>query len=76
MEAAFSLLKLGLLNVPDVGTINVKQARAFLWNAAWLQEHMNEKWREEKLFSEDFPKAPRIQHFALAIIGPGGTESC
>ena len=72
MEAAFSLLKLGLLNVPDVGTINVKQARAFLWNAAWLQEHMNEKWREEGVFLEDCPKAPRIQQFALAIVGPGG----
>ena len=26
MEAAFSLLETGLLNIPDVGTINVKQA--------------------------------------------------
>ena len=41
-EAAFYLLQQGFLNIPDVGTINVKQARAFLWNAAWLQEYMNE----------------------------------
>ena len=38
MEAAFFLLQQGLLDVPDVGGVNVKQARAFLWNAAWLQE--------------------------------------
>ena len=39
MSAAFFLLEQGLLNIPDVCTVNVKQARAFLWNAAWLQEH-------------------------------------
>ena len=36
MAAAFYLLEAGLLHVPDIGSINVKQARAFLWNAAWL----------------------------------------
>ena len=41
MEAAFYLIKDGILNTPDFGVVNVKQARAFPWNAARLQEHMN-----------------------------------
>ncbi len=40
MEAAFFLLQQGLLDIPDTGHINVKQASAFLWNAAWLQDHI------------------------------------
>ena len=47
MEAAFFLLQKGLLNVPDLGCINVKQARAFLLNFAWLQEYMNKIWEED-----------------------------
>lgn len=31
MEAAFSLSNPGLLNISDGGSVNVKQARAFLW---------------------------------------------
>ena len=74
MEAAFALSQQGLLNIPDVGVINVKQARAFLWNAAWLQEYMCSKWREyATLIDDDSEGAPRLQHFALAIVGPGGT---
>ena len=34
MEAAFYLLLEGVLNIQDIGEVNVKQARAFLWNAA------------------------------------------
>jgi alpha-acetolactate decarboxylase len=37
METAIFLLGEGLLNIPDVGTVNIKQAFAFLWTAAWLQ---------------------------------------
>ena len=73
MEAAFALLQQGLLNIPDVGVINVKQARAFLWNAAWLQEYMCSKWREDETLLDDSEGEPRLQHFALAIVGPGGT---
>ena len=47
MEAAFYLIKEGVWNIPDMGRVNVKQARALLWNAAWLQEHMNSIWRDE-----------------------------
>ena len=66
----------GLLNVPDVGCINVKQARALLWNAVWLQEFMNERWKDEACFlSLDRPqeRSNLAQRFRLAIIGPGGT---
>ena len=73
MEAAFFLLQQGLLNIPDVGTINVKQARAFLWNAAWLQEYMSAEWRAKGLL-QGCPEKPRqFERFCLAIIGPGGT---
>ena len=49
MEAAFYLLLQGLLDIPGVGGINVKQARAFLWNAAWLQEFMNKRWNTDEV---------------------------
>ena len=74
LEGAFFLIASGVLNIPDTGNVNVKQARAFLWNAIWLQEHMNVKWHLE----EDRPSKSRkgkvaFDDFALAIIGPGGT---
>ena len=75
MEAAFFLLREGLLNIPDVGTINVKQARAFLWNAAWLQEHMTTQWKQEgELRREGVADSKqKFDNFCLAIMGPGGT---
>ena len=75
MEAAYYLIHAGLLNIPDVGTVNVKQARAFLWNAAWLQEHMNAKWRQEGKLQPSQTESPpvKLQSFCLAIVGPGGT---
>jgi hypothetical protein len=77
VEAAFFLLQEGLLNIPDLGVINVKQARAFLWNAAWLQEYMNQRWRQEAELApgtvvED-GRAELFKCFQLVIIGPGGT---
>lgn len=42
MEAAFFLLSKGLLDVPDLKKVNVKQSRAFLFNAVWLQEYMHQ----------------------------------
>ena len=75
MEAAFFLLQQDLLRIPDMppGTVNVKQARAFLWNAAWLQEYMNEKWREEAPLAASAQQKARFSNFCLAIVGPGGT---
>ena len=75
MEAAFFLLQQGLLNIPDVGTINVKQARAFLWNAAWLQEHMNDVWNADTPVPMVTVRKNKLDAacFSLAIVGPGGT---
>ena len=73
MEAAFYLLEQGLLNIQDVGSINVKQARAFLWNAAWLQDHMSFEWRANGALLSAAMHPRRFEQFSLAIIGPGGT---
>ena len=73
MEAAFFLLREGLLNIPDVGTVNVKQARAFLWHAAWLQEHMNRHWRAESPLHLDAGEKVKFENFCVAIMGPSGT---
>ncbi len=78
MEAAFYLLLQGLLDIPGVGSINVKQARAFLWNAAWLQEFMNKLWNtdEVSMAGVRVPLSRTQTAFAtlcLAIVGPGGT---
>ena len=75
MEAAFSLLMEGkLLHVQDLGRINVKQARAFLWNAVWLQEHKSLQWRSEGHIQSDLPGdgQSRLTDFGLALMGPGG----
>ena len=75
MEGAFLLIREGYLNIPDVGTVNVKQARAFLWNAAWLQEFMNAKWQAEERTGQSamLDEPPKFADFQLAIVGPGGT---
>ena len=76
MEAALHLLTEGLLNVPDVGCINVKQARAFLWNAAWLQEFGNKR-REGECAAAEYrqvqqtSKSIEVDSFHLAIIDWG-----
>ncbi len=44
MEAAFFLLTAGVLNIPATGKVNVKQARALLHIAVWLQATMSSEW--------------------------------
>ena len=75
MEAAFFLINEGLLDIPDVQETNVKQAHAFLWNAAWLQTFMSARWREEgRITSDDrHPMSASMKDFNLLIMGPGGT---
>ena len=76
LKAAFYLLQEGLLNIPDIGVVNVKQARAFLWNAVWLQEHMNKVWEADHAFdvrTTQQKSASRFSTLHLAIVGPGGT---
>ncbi len=55
--------------------MNVKQARAFLWNAAWLQQHMIEVWITEDALPADAatPLSLKFEQYCLAIMGPGGT---
>ena len=75
MEAAFHLLEEKILDIPGIGITNVKQARALLWNAAWLQEHMTERWKEEGQLqlSKQEDRPGLFKDFCLAIMGPGGT---
>ena len=44
-----------------------------MWNAAWLQEHMRSQWRENNTLLDDTGEPLRLQQFALAIVGAGGT---
>ena len=44
-----------------------------MWNAAWLQEHMRSHWRENNTLLDDTGEPLRLQQFALAIVGAGGT---
>ena len=70
VEAALYLLDHGILNIPDVGIINVKQAHALLWNALWLQDLKNLEWfpNDEALNADSL-----VHNFQLALLGPGGT---
>ena len=67
------MLKEKLLNIPDVDLINVKQARAFLWNAAWLQEHMNGQWNLDVSEAQRAETKSFFDQYVLAIVGAGGT---
>ena len=69
VEAAIFLITEGLFNIPDVGTLNVKQCRAFLLNAVWLQEHMNNQWELESAS----PLSGQFDEFVFAMVGPGGS---
>ena len=75
LEAAVFLLQKGVVDVPAVGGVNVKQARTLLWWAAWLQYHMHTRWYDEGILPEGPPGGScRLFHdFQLALIGPGGT---
>ena len=75
MEAAFHLINSGLFKIPDVGIDNVKQCRAFLCYARWLQQRMIVKWYEEgKLHGDTVPESDRhVLPFQMALIGAGGT---
>lgn len=74
VRAACYLLTAGLLSIPDVGSVNVKQARALLWVACWLQYHMNGVWHEEGVLEwrPAQPEEALFEEFQLAIIGAGG----
>ena len=54
LEAAFYILTHGVLNISSVRSINVKQGRALLHVARWLQEKMSGTWVKDGLL---LPKA-------------------
>ena len=70
------MVQQGLLSIPDVGDINVKQGRAFLWNALWLQKHMNKLWEQDTVFQAPTRLEKLSMDFTnyhLVIVGPSGT---
>ena len=74
MQAAIYLIQeAGLFNIPDTGTVNVKQARAFLHIAAWLQAHMMVEWILRGELSSKEAVDSDFLDFNLVLIGPGGT---
>ncbi|CAK0873829.1 unnamed protein product [Prorocentrum cordatum] len=74
VEAALFLLSQKVLDIPDVGGINVKQARALLWNALWLQDVMNREWSlDDPSGSQCSSSSSLADGFRLALTGPGGT---
>lgn len=70
VKAALYLIDSGVLHIPILNIINVKQARAFLWNALWLQDVMNREWG---LAKADEDAQSLANGFQLALMGPGGT---
>ena len=75
MEAAFHLIERRLFHIPDVGTINVKAARAFLFMASWLQSRMLQIWYEKDQLPADVVSEAEkhVEEFCFILIGPGGT---
>ena len=74
MEVAFYLVARGLFRIPDVGILNQKQAKAFLYICSWLQRYMIDRWVD----SGEMPPAARTEpdaspDFELVLLGPGGT---
>ena len=80
------LIRHDLFTIPDTRIVNVKQARALLSIAAWLQTRMVDQWidagempSQDRCppgsncpFAEPF-RPENQQEFVLVLIGPGGT---
>ena len=76
IKAAIHLIQHGLLHVPDTKTLNVKQGRALLYIACWLQGRMTAYWVDEGQLPKAILAEPEMQlwsDFAMVLIGPGGT---
>ncbi|CAK0855377.1 unnamed protein product [Prorocentrum cordatum] len=74
VDACLHLLHNGVLDVVDMERVNVKQARALLWNAAWLQDVMNRRWGFDEPTGPTATGRPSLADgFQLALMGPGGT---
>ena len=70
-DAAAFLLRQGLLNVKDTPHVNIKQARALLHFAHWLQQHLSRRWSQEQLVPEVLETKPLHTFFHALIGGPG-----
>jgi len=72
IEAALYLMQSGLLNVKGTRQLNIKQCRAVLHWAWWLQQKMSQKWLDEEVVGN----APfRIAPFVLCHVLTGGAGS-
>ena len=77
MEAAFFLIEAGVLNVPLTGKANVKQSRALLHIAAWLQTFMSQSWTENGNLcphpATESAQWQKLLRLMMALMGPAGT---
>ena len=80
------LIRHGLFTIPETRIVNVKQARALLSIAAWLQTRMVDQWidggempsQDRCPLASNCPSAEPFRpdnpkEFVLVLIGPGGT---
>ena len=75
LEAAAFLLQQGLLSIRQLKRTNVKQGRALMIWAVWLQRCKSLEWiAEGKLSRDTLPVEPRqLQKQVLILIGGAGT---
>eukprot|EP00973_Karenia_brevis_P025791 3559969-Karenia_brevis.AAC.1 len=77
LEAAVFLLQRGLLGVRDLGHTNVKQGRALLIWAAWLQHKKSLEWVADpkvKLPREGLVQVPKwLEQLIMIFVGGAGT---
>ena len=75
LEAAVFLLQHNLLSVQRLGRTNVKQGRALLIWAAWLQHRKSLEWiAENKLDRCGLVPAPKaLRQLELILVGGAGT---
>jgi hypothetical protein len=72
VEAAVFHLQKGLLNVKGTHHVNVKQARALITYAVWLQHYKSDEWIRDGKLSEA-PWIPEYEQFIHILIGGAGT---
>ena len=73
MEAAFYLIQSDLLRIPGVGCVNVKQARALLHHARWIQACKTEEWESTGVLLPEGPQLTKSDSLRLIMIGAAGT---
>jgi hypothetical protein len=73
MEAAFFLIQSDLLRIPGVGCVNVKQARALLHHARWIQACKTKEWESTGILLPEGPQLTETESLHLIMIGAAGT---